>query len=272
MLLLINTNRMLPPIAPVGLDYVAGAARRAAIDTEVLDLCLTDQPDAALADCLARTQPELIGLSLRNTDDCFWPSAAWFVPEVQETIAAVRRLSDAPIVLGGVGFSIFARQIMERIGADYGIRGDGEQAIVELYAEIRGERRFDRVPGLLWRNETWHANPPAWPPQLDVPTQRDAIDNATYFRRGGQIGVETKRGCGRQCLYCADPLAKGAVARRRDASGRSEHRTRENCILPGSGSRARDAPPRPNRDPVSAVPLVARRWPHVPPRPPLDPP
>ena len=29
MLLLINTNRMLPPIAPVGLDYVAGAARRA---------------------------------------------------------------------------------------------------------------------------------------------------------------------------------------------------------------------------------------------------
>jgi hypothetical protein len=29
MLTLINTNRMVPPIAPVGLDYVAAAARRA---------------------------------------------------------------------------------------------------------------------------------------------------------------------------------------------------------------------------------------------------
>ena len=29
MLTLINTNRMTPPIAPVGLDYMAGAARAA---------------------------------------------------------------------------------------------------------------------------------------------------------------------------------------------------------------------------------------------------
>ena len=28
MLTLINTNRMQPPIAPLGLDYVAGAVRR----------------------------------------------------------------------------------------------------------------------------------------------------------------------------------------------------------------------------------------------------
>jgi radical SAM superfamily enzyme YgiQ (UPF0313 family) len=69
---------------------------------------------------------------------------------------------------------------------------------------------------LIWRQEdVWHENPPAWPQTLDVPTQRDAIDNAAYFRLGGQIGLETKRGCGRQCLYCADPLAKGPLARRR---------------------------------------------------------
>jgi len=41
------------------------------------------------------------------------------------------------------------------------------------------------------------------------------IDNATYFARGGQCGFETKRGCDRQCLYCADPLSKGAVPRSR---------------------------------------------------------
>ncbi len=217
MLLLINTNRVLPPIAPVGLDYVAGAARRAGIETHVLDLCLTDEPERALAECLGRARPELIGLTFRNTDDCFWPSAACFVPQLQETVAAVRRLSGAPIVLGGVGFSIFARKIVEHAGANYGIRGDGEQAVVELHAAIREGRPFDRVAGLIWRHgEGWRENPPAWPATLDVPSQRDAIDNAAYFRRGGQIGLEAKRGCGRHCLYCADPLAKGPAPRRRD--------------------------------------------------------
>lgn len=218
MLLLINTNRMQPPIAPVGLDYVAGAARLAGIETHVLDLCLSQGDlNTALAECLAGMQPTLVGLTFRNTDDCFWPSASWFVPQLQEAIATVRRLTGAPIVLGGVGFSIFARQVLEHINVEFGIRGDGEQAIVALHSELAAERRFDRVPGLIWRQEgVWRANRPAWPQELVVPTQRDAIDNATYFRLGGQVGIETKRGCGRQCFYCADPVAKGPTARRRD--------------------------------------------------------
>lgn len=217
MLLLINTNRMMPPIAPVGLDYVAGATRRAGIETHVLDLCLADDPQRKLAECLAAVRPALVGVSVRNTDDCFWPSGAWFVPQLQETLAAVRRLTDAPVVLGGVGFSIFARQLAERLAVDYGIRGDGEQSLAALYAEIKGARRFERVPGLIWRQDgAWRANPPAWPQGLVVPGQRDAVDNAAYFRLGGQIGLETKRGCGRPCLYCADPLAKGTLARQRD--------------------------------------------------------
>jgi radical SAM superfamily enzyme YgiQ (UPF0313 family) len=217
MLLLINTNRMSPPIAPVGLDYVAGAARRDGIETHVLDLCLAgDDPQAAVADCLGRLQPDLVGLSFRNTDDCFWPSAAWFVPQLQDMIAVLRRHTDAPIALGGVGFSIFAREIMERVEADFGIRGDGESSIVDLHTEVCGRRQFERIAGLIWRQDgVWRENRPAWPPELSVPTERDAIDNATYFRLGGQIGLETKRGCGRKCLYCADPLAKGPVARRR---------------------------------------------------------
>ena len=54
MLTLINTNRMLPPIAPVGLDYLAGAARQAGLEVELLDLCLADDPAAALDGYFAR--------------------------------------------------------------------------------------------------------------------------------------------------------------------------------------------------------------------------
>jgi len=211
---LINSNRMAPPIGPIGLDYVAGAARAAGIDAAVVDLNLADDADAALASHFAEHSPQLVGLSFRNIDDCFWPGVTWFVPALAETVAAVRRLTDAPIVLGGVGFSICPEPILAAAGADFGVRGDGEAAIVGLIRAIGGQGRLEDVPGLLWRADgPVVANPPAWPEPLSLPIGRDAIDNAAYFRLGGQGGVETKRGCDRPCIYCADPLAKGRRVR-----------------------------------------------------------
>ncbi len=38
MLTLINTNRMFPAIGPIGLDYIAGAAKKAGIAIDIVDL------------------------------------------------------------------------------------------------------------------------------------------------------------------------------------------------------------------------------------------
>ena len=210
---------MVPPIAPLGLDYVGAALRQAGIEVELLDLCLATNADDAVRHYFSTHQPELIGISFRNVDDCFWPSGASFVPELNQLVAALRTLSDAPIVLGGVGYSILAAEVLRCSGADFGIRGDGEEAIAELMAELRGPRRWDRVKGLLWQEDgTVRANSPAWPGTLSIPTDRGIVDNAAYFRLGGQVGVETKRGCSRQCSYCVDPLAKGPTVRLRAPS------------------------------------------------------
>ncbi len=219
MLALVNTNMMTPPIGPIGLDYIGGSAERAGIDVDVVDLCLADDPVGTLASYFANSNPELVGLSFRNVDDCFWPSAEWFVPRLAETVNTIRVLTDSPIVIGGVGFSIFAEQIVGYTGADFGIRGDGEQAIISLVGELRGRREFGRVEGLIWRdNGAVRGNRPAWPSQLSLPVNRGAVDNAAYFEKGGQCGLETKRGCNRRCVYCADPLAKGAKVRVREPS------------------------------------------------------
>lgn len=219
MLTLINTNTMQPAIAPVGLDYIAGAAKKAGIDVDVVDLCLADNPDATLRDYFASHNPDLIGLSFRNVDDCFWPSCQWFVPRLADTVKSIRGLTDAPIVVGGVGFSIFAKEIVKYSGADFGVLGDGEWAIVELFRQLRSGKRFEQVQGLIWRqNDKIHANPPAWQANsiLSLSTSRAAIDNITYFKRGGQCGIETKRGCNRNCIYCADRLSKGMTPRLRN--------------------------------------------------------
>ena len=167
MLTLINTNRMLPPIAPVGLDYLAEAVRRAGFEVDLLDLCLLDDRHAALSRYFAAHRPELVGVSFRNVDDCFWPSGASFLPDLKQIVATVRALTDAPVLLGGVGFSIFPRQIVEHTGAAFGIRGDGEQATVALMGQMRGGRRWDQVEGLIYREDGMlRSNPPATPPRL----------------------------------------------------------------------------------------------------------
>ncbi len=216
MLTLVNTNRMTPVIGPIGLEYVAEAAVRAGIEASILDLALCDDPEAGLQGYFASRSPALIGLSFRNVDDCFWPSAQWFVPELAELVRRIRTLSDAPIVMGGVGFSVFAERIVEHTGADFGVRGDGEQATISLYRQLQTGRDFEQVEGLVWRHDgSLRSNPPAWPSELVLPSRREMVDNGAYFARGGQCGFETKRGCDRQCLYCADPLSKGPMPRSR---------------------------------------------------------
>ncbi len=219
MLTLININRMVPLIGPIGLDYVAASAQKAGIEVEILDLGLADEPANAVKEYFCRRNPELIGISLRNTDDCFWPSADWFVPALKDVVETLRTETCAPIVLGGVGYSIFPKAIIEYTNVNFGVRGDGEAAIPPLVHQLRGTRRFTDVPGLVWRERNRvRSNPPSWPEPISLGTARDFIDNRTYFRRGGQCGLETKRGCNRKCIYCADPLAKGNKPRLRDPS------------------------------------------------------
>ncbi len=151
MLILVNTNLMKPPIGPLDLEYVAGAVREAGIEVRVVDLCLAEDVKSVLLRCRDGGEPEPVGLSFRNVDDYFWLSGEWFVPELVKTIELIRKLTETPLVIGGVGFSIFAEQIVRRTGVEFGIRGDGEQAMVSLLRELRGRRRFQRVD--VWFGE-----------------------------------------------------------------------------------------------------------------------
>jgi len=216
MLTLINSNRMSPPIAPIGLDYVATAARAAGIRTSVVDLNLVSD-DFALENHFRLHDPALIGISFRNVDDCFWPSCTSFVQSLRTLVQRVRLLSKAPIVLGGVGLSLFASRLAALTGADFAIRGDGEEATIGLYRQSQKGGNWCSVPGLCWKSDKgWFENPAAWPRILSSPRPRDSIDNLAYFRRGGQGGIESKRGCPRRCIYCADPQAKGRKVRFRE--------------------------------------------------------
>jgi tryptophan 2-C-methyltransferase len=216
-ILLINSNRMQPPIAPIGLDYVAEAMNAAGHSVELLDLCWEEDAHAALSGVLKKNEFGLIGVTLRNTDDCAFTSRQSFLPGFVEIIKTIRASAGAPVVLGGVGFSVMPELVISKTGVDFGIWGEGEFVLPELAHRLENQKEWRNLPGLIWRSDSaLQRNPPDARSLADLPRMsRGWVDNRLYFLRGGQAGFETKRGCSGKCIYCADPVAKGARVRRR---------------------------------------------------------
>lgn len=214
---LVNTNRIKPPIAPIGLDYVAEALNAAGHSVEILDLCWEKDLDAAVAGFFGRSDYGLVGVTLRNTDDCAFTGGQSFVDAFAGIADRIRSHTDAPLVLGGVGFSVMPERVLDLCNADAGIWGEGEFVLAELADRVEREQDRSDLPGLIHRRDgEWHRNPPSIPPLESLPRmQRRWVDNPRYFHEGGQAGVETKRGCPCACIYCADPVAKGRLTRAR---------------------------------------------------------
>ncbi|MGA7104098.1 MAG: radical SAM protein [Candidatus Deferrimicrobiaceae bacterium] len=212
---LVNTNRITPPVAPIGLDYVAEALRASGHRPELLDLCWEERWEPAIARFLANGEFGLVGVTVRNTDDCSFATRESFLPTLSSMVKCIREHTDAPIVLGGVGLSIMPEAVLARCGADAGIWGEGEFTLAEVAGRLEKNQPWNDLPGLVSRSgATWRRNPGVASPLAGLPPMsRGFLDNRRYFREGGQAGIETKRGCPSRCIYCADPVAKGKHVR-----------------------------------------------------------
>jgi radical SAM superfamily enzyme YgiQ (UPF0313 family) len=213
--LLVNPNRVKPAIAPIGLDYLADALEAAGHTFELLDLCFSDDLAADTVAAVRCAAPEAIGVTVRNTDDCYWSSQTFYLPEVKRVVALLHQCAAAPVVLGGVGFSVAPAAILDYCGADFGLAGEGELAFIAFLQAMERRRGWQGVPGLIYRDHrTLRQNPTRAVNLTQLPPRRRAlVDNPRYFREGGQAGFETKRGCAMRCRYCADPVAKGRTTR-----------------------------------------------------------
>ncbi len=214
---LVNTNRIRPPIGPIGLEYVAESTHRAGHEMVVLDLAWEPDGLEAVDRFFAKQEVNLVGLTLRNSDDCAFTSRESFLAPFAEMVHRVRRGTDAPIAVGGVGFSVMPEKVLEMTGADVGVWGEGELTFPALCRRIEQGEDYTDLPNLVMQREgEWLRTPPAFGDLTQLPQMgRRWFDNRRYFDEGGQAGIETKRGCPQACTYCADPVAKGNRSRRR---------------------------------------------------------
>jgi radical SAM superfamily enzyme YgiQ (UPF0313 family) len=220
-----NRERIPDPIFPLGLAYVAAAAREAGHEVAVADLCFDPAPLQALTEKVRQFDPDLIGLSLRNVDNAAYPRTVDYLDQHRAVVDTLHRTTTAPVVLGGSGFSIMPAAYMRALDGDWGITGEAEIAFVALLEALQDSRTPDGIAGLYGRDgfvgcSTDSAPAPVrhrgwanglWP-------ARDLLDYPRYIRRGGVGNIQTKRGCVFKCRYCTYPLLEGNRFRTREAA------------------------------------------------------
>lgn len=213
-----NTEQINMPVLPMGLACVAAAVENAGHEVEVLNLMTREDIRPQLERALLGIRPDVIGISARNIDDQSMESPRFLLEAVKEVVDGCRALSPAPIVLGGAGYSIFPRSALEYLGADMGIRGEGETAFVRLLERLSKKADPAGIPGVLTRHGPNPAKPgravkldsfPLPVPNLHLPLPRS--------REIGKLWLpfQTRRGCPMDCSYCSTATIEGRTLRKR---------------------------------------------------------
>ncbi len=223
--LLISENRCTDNLVPypLGLAYIAAAAREAGHEVTALDMMFSADPLADLESAITEREPDVIGLSLRNIDNQDIRNPVTFMPWVKEVVETIRARSQVPVILGGTGFTLFPGQCLEYLGLEMGIVGEGEETFPALLERLAGRRDPAGMPGVILRRDgrIIPGPSPARPDFATLPLpDRDVVDVRPY--RWSPVAestylanLEARRGCHMRCIYCPNPLIEGREMRLR---------------------------------------------------------
>jgi radical SAM superfamily enzyme YgiQ (UPF0313 family) len=203
-----------PLVYPIGLACIKAAAEARGHEARIFDMNAAARPFEGLAAAIGDFRPHAVGISLRNIDSTNKRRVVFYYGRLKETVRAVRGATDARIVVGGSGFSMFAEDVMrDEPGVDMGVYLEGEETFPELLDNLDSP---ELVKGVYYRKDgrpvftgargpvDVNSTPPAVMTSLDMAPYRDVPDS---------IGIETKRGCMLRCVYCIYGFLNGRQIR-----------------------------------------------------------
>ena len=194
---------------PLGPALVAAACRKVGHDVVLLNLMFAGDTQSAIQDCVGGFRPEVVGISVRNIDDQNMADPKFLLPPAREVVKTCRSLCDAPLIVGGAGYSIFPGSALRYLGADMGIWGEGEVAFPALLERVAKGLPVSGLPGLFLSGErpadrTFASNQDDLPlpePGLWIPSVRGQSE---FW-----VPVQTRRGCPLDCSFCSTAAIEG---------------------------------------------------------------
>ncbi len=218
-ILLISTNRCtLPmPVMPIGACIVAHAAESAGHSVNFLDLMFTGDPLAEIESALTRCKPDAVGLSVRNIDNNDMRGTVFFMNDLLSIVAAIRKRTGAPIVMGGAALGVMPEQILRLAPDTIAVVGDGEMVFPQILDRISRNECCCDLPGVACiENGVFHRNSSAaseFSTTCPAPDYQRWLNIPAYRSRMATVPIQTKTGCQFQCVYCTYPKIEGSAWR-----------------------------------------------------------
>lgn len=188
-----------PSCPSLTLAMLAGTARAAGHEVDILDLRLEADPAGALDRTLDRLQPEVVGLGAYTMT----------FSAVRRIAAAVRqKLPDVLLLTGGVHPNVMPDQTLAETAFDAVVLGEGELTLTEILAG----RPLAEVAGLVYREgESYRRTEPReliksldelCDPAYDLFTLNRYATEQSLWKSRRIAMSESSRGCPFRCSFC----------------------------------------------------------------------
>jgi radical SAM superfamily enzyme YgiQ (UPF0313 family) len=233
----IKSNDRYPVVAPIGLFFINGYLTAQGYETKILQLITVAENKPKIDEAEYRNEmkqaiedfnPDWIGISFRNLEHIGLPRKKqpidfFSISQDKKAVEFLREITDVKIIGGGSAFSMQPVLYMKYLNLDFGIVGEGEIAFEKLIRCLDTNQEWKDIPGLVyWQDHELAINPNQFIVDLDqMPMMKiDAsLDYKGLYHDRGEgycVNIQTKRGCGFQCIYCIYPFLEGHEYRLRD--------------------------------------------------------
>jgi len=201
------------PVYPIGLSYLTTYLKEYLPDFDISIVDLNFNTIEDLKDKIIETKPKYIGVSFRNIDDVNSLNKKFFVTQYKTIIEQIKSVSDAKIIIGGSGFSIFPELMFKTLKPDFGIYGEGEDTLLKLIKNLENNTDYSGLNRLVYQNngQCIYNKNESYFSDLALNFEDQLLD--FYWKKSGMLNVQTKRGCPYNCIYCTYPLIEGRKVR-----------------------------------------------------------
>ncbi len=185
------------PFEHMGLGYIGAVLRQAGYNVEIVDSYITPRSLEETADIIEERSPRLVGFSATHE---FLTSAVKIGKILRD------RGYSGHLTLGGYLPTFLHDTLLEQYPFfDSIVRGEGENAITKLMAELDNPRRWSEIPGLSYRlgKDVFHNSPGHLIDNLSALPHplRDTLPRLS--RMYDYAAISSSRGCPRGCTFCS---------------------------------------------------------------------
>jgi radical SAM superfamily enzyme YgiQ (UPF0313 family) len=212
-LFFISFNLCIHPseVYPLGMAVVANYAQRHGHTVFLYDYLASGQDEVHLETAVRDFNPDYLCVSIRNLDNdidsSYCTDNTHKFNLIGNCIRHLKELSQAAVIIGGPAVSLEPETLLNLLGADHAIPGEGEQALCSLISDLEQSRPCEKIFGKS-RNFLLGS-------EINGALYNHELVK-WYYQQSGLIGIQTKRGCPFSCLYCTYPLIEGNAFRCRD--------------------------------------------------------